>query len=212
VEPEPRPDPDRRMPSGTNWVPQFQEDQKAWVDLFLNQNSEHRLKGYRTARDILLGEIMRFAVLGDAASAADVRGIYELFLRGGMAVDDRREILRHASDFQQGANLPANVYLPFICGDPDIGVCCTAVMSWVSEADLTDDDPMSRVKDVIDLIVTRRAESLGAVFGGLLHLGDPRVCALLQPLRDGLTDFEANEAIRSFTGFVSAAATEFLLD
>jgi hypothetical protein len=71
---------------------------------------------------------------------------------------------------------------------------------------------MSRVKDVIEVIVCQRADNVGAVFGALLHLGDPRVCALLVPLRDGLTDFEANEAVRCFTGAVHAATTEFLLD
>jgi hypothetical protein len=91
-------------------------------------------------------------------------------------------------------------------------VCSTAVLDWVNEAGLTDGDPMSRIQDMIDVIVRRRAENVGAVFGGLLHLGDPRVCALLVPLRDSLTDFEANEVARCFTGLVSAATTEFLLD
>jgi hypothetical protein len=75
VEPEPRPDPDRRMRSETNWVPQFQDGPKAWANVFMADDPAVRLKRYGSGRDILLGEIMRFATLGDAVSAADVSGL-----------------------------------------------------------------------------------------------------------------------------------------
>lgn len=210
--PEPRPDPDRRMHSATSWVPQFHDGPKAWANVFMADDRAVRMKRYRTGPDILLGEIMRFAVRRDAVSAAEVSDVYDVFLRGGMPVEVRREILLHARGFQDEANLPIEVYLPFIDKDPDFGVCAGAVIDWVSSAELTHGDPMSRIKEMIEMIVRHRAENVGAVFGGLLHLGDPRVCALLAPLRDRLTNFETNEAVRCFTGLVSAAAAEFHLD
>ena len=216
VEPGPRPDPDRRTVSddgaATGWVPQYLEDQNAWEKLLLNDDREHRLSGYRYGADMLLGEIVRFAALHDPATAAGVRGLYDRFLKRGMSLDARQEIYRHAAEFRDHKGVSPDVCIPFICEDPDTGICATAVIDWVSAANLTDGDPMSRVKDVIDMIVRGRAQNIGALFGGLLQLGDPRVCALLVPLRDRLTDFEANEAMRSFTGFICAATTEFLLD
>jgi hypothetical protein len=213
---EPPPDPDRRkVPvegAGTGWVPQYLEDQNDWEKLLLNDDRDHRLSGYRYGADMLLGEIMRFAALHDAATAAGVRELYDRFLKRGMSLDTRQEIYRHAAGFRDRKDLSPAVCILFICEDPDSGICSTAVIDWVSAAGLTDGDPMSRVKDVIDMIVRRRAQNVGALFGGLLNLGDPRVCALLVPLRDRLTDFEANEAMRSFTGFIYAATTEFLLD
>jgi hypothetical protein len=45
---------------------------------------------------------------------------------------------------------------------------------------------MGHVKDLIELIVGSIPANRGAVFGGLLRLGDRRVCALLARLPDGL--------------------------
>ena len=112
--PEPRPDPDRRMPSATSWVPQFHDGPKAWANVFMADDRAVRLKRYRSGPDILLGEIMRFAIRRDAVSATEVSDVYDVFLRGGMPVEVRREILRHASGFQIEASLPVEVYLPFI--------------------------------------------------------------------------------------------------
>ena len=136
MEPEPRPEPDRRMHSATSWVPQFQDGPKAWANVFMADDAAVRVKRYRSGPDILLGEIMRFAVLRDPVSAAEASGAYDLFLRGGMPVEVRREILRHASGFQGEANLPIEVYLPFIDKDPDARVCAGAVIDWVSSAEL----------------------------------------------------------------------------
>jgi hypothetical protein len=107
------------------------DNQRAWAKSFLTDDPKERLAA--TAPRPTSCSEKSCAARGDAASAADVRGICGLFLKGGMSVDIRREILRHARAFQQEPNLPVSVYQPFMCDDPDIGVCCTAVIDWVSE-------------------------------------------------------------------------------
>jgi hypothetical protein len=60
------------------------------------------------------------------------------------------------------------------------------VIDFASLGPLTENDPMSRVKDVVRMIESGMLENEGAAFGGLLHIGDRRVCQLLLPLRDSL--------------------------
>ena len=52
----------------------------------------------------------------------------------------------------------------------------------------------------------------GAAFGGLLHLGDPRVCKLLWPIKDILDKDAVNVAVNCSTGFLYSASVEFEID
>lgn len=61
------------------------------------------------------------------------------------------------------------------------------LIDYVSFGPLTDDDPMSRVKYIVALTEGGTLKNEGAAFGGLLNLGDERVCRLLAPLRDSLS-------------------------
>src|SRR5262249_24540330 len=88
--------------------------------------------------------------------------------------------------------------LPFIAEDNSRGVVSTAVIDYVSLAPLTNHDPMSRVKDIIDMIERGVLENEGAAFGALLHIGDERVCQLLIPLRDTLDHDALNEDRQMF--------------
>ena len=52
----------------------------------------------------------------------------------------------------------------------------------------------------------------GAAFGALLHIGDPRVCKLIWPLRDALEADAVGEVIHCQTGFIPACTAEFYID
>jgi hypothetical protein len=91
-------------------------------------------------------------------------------------------------------------------------IVSTAVIDYVSLSPLSDNDPMSRVKDIVGLLKNSMLENEGAAFGTLLHIGDKRVSDLIIPLRDSL-DYEAlNEAVKRSTGFMQSAAVDFYLD
>jgi hypothetical protein len=62
------------------------------------------------------------------------------------------------------------------------------------------------------LIEDGKLKNEGAAFGGLLNLGDERVCRLLTPLRDSLNHDPVNEAVKCSTGFIYAATADFYLD
>jgi hypothetical protein len=197
-------------------VPQFKLDHKAWADFVLRDTAfSDRSNRYRTGADMLLGEIVRFGALGGPVEAIGMLDhLYGRLLSGDtpMRVELRREIYQHVVGFQEHASLNPVASLPFIFCDPDTWICCNATIEYVSTARLIDGDPMTRVKEVIRMIAGGQLANPGAAFGGLLFLGDARVCQLLLPLRDGLMDYEARAAVGCCTGYLHASTIEFLLD
>jgi hypothetical protein len=102
--------------------------------------------------------------------------------------------------------------LPFIVVEPLRDIVATAVIDYVSVGSLKNDDPMTRPKEIVDLIQRDSVENRGAVFGGLLHLGDERVCELIRPVRDLLDAEEVGAAIHCATGFLYSSSVEFEID
>jgi hypothetical protein len=55
-----------------------------------------------------------------------------------------------------------NAFLPFVFEDDARGIVSTAVIDYVSLAPLTNDDPISRVNDIIGMIERRSLRNDGA--------------------------------------------------
>jgi TPR repeat protein len=98
-------------------------------------------------------------------------------------------------------------------GDVDRGIVSTATLDYVSVAKIEEGaDPMLVPRHVVQMIEGKHPVNRGAVFGGLLSTGDPRVCSgLLWDLRHQLSEDEINEACLCHTGFIGSAAVEFYL-
>jgi hypothetical protein len=142
-----------------------------------------------------------------------LRQLYEMTVAAAMPEERRGAIYKHVVGFVEHTTfISANALLPFIVTDTSRGIVATAVIDYVSLASLTDDDPMSRPRDVVGLIENGMLKNSGAAFGGLLHLGDSRVCKLIWHLKDNLQLEEINEAIKCHTGVLSSASIEFGLD
>ena len=130
-----------------------------------------------------------------------------------MAEEQRYAVYRHVAGFVEHTTVVSiNAFLPFIAEDNSKMIVSTAVINYVSLGPFTDGDPMSRVKDIIGMIESNVLENEGAAFGGLLHMGDKRVCDLLIPLRDSLDDDAMNNAVKCSTGFIHSATADFYLD
>ena len=197
----------------TSWVPQYQRDGKAFADLIATADHAKRLARYEALPDMLLGEIMRYGLLGgDRDVIFGLITLYGKFLSSEPNVAICRDVYRHVAALAEDRVIAAAALLPFVFSDPDRGVCATAVIDYVSMGDPIDGDPMSRVKDIVAMIAHHDPENRGAAFGGLLYVGDQRVCDLLLPLRDGLTFDEVREAMWCCTSFPHASSIEFLLD
>ena len=200
-------------PPGAAWEPQFRTQGEEWFRLILEASTEERARSARTGPDLLFGELLRYGLLNDGSMIPDLQQLYRGMLKHGIPLEVRRQIAHHVNGFFETATGPsANVFLPLIVCEPDRGICSTAVLSFVTRAQASDTDPLSEARNVISMVQNRVPENVGAVFGGLMYLGDPRICRLLWPLRHQLTDEEVNEASLCFTGYLSSSTTDFQLE
>jgi hypothetical protein len=96
VEQEPGTDPasaSDRQAGETSWAPQYQQDGKACADLIGTADHSQRLAGYEAFPDVLLGEIMRYGLLGgDRDVIVGLISLYGKFLSLGPNVALRRDI------------------------------------------------------------------------------------------------------------------------
>ena len=164
-------------------------------------------------KDIMICEIIRYGVFNDSKMIGPLQAVYNDVFLSQFNEDERWEIFRYVTDMIQAVDfVSVNAYLPFIAEEPAKRIVSTAVIDYVSLGPLTDNDPMSRVKDITGMIENGYPKNPGAAFGGLLFLGDTRVCKLLWPLKEQLDKDEANIAIKCSTGFLYAATIEFFID
>ena len=108
--------------------------------------------------------------------------------------------------------LSSNVLLPFIGCDADRAIASTAALSFAMTHRKTADEAMVGVVLLAKGIAGGTISNPGAVFGGLLNLGDYRVNKVLWPLRDLIKGADLDEAVRIRTGRLSSAVVDFLLD
>jgi hypothetical protein len=197
----------------TAWEPLFWTEPERFVKTLFNQDDEARFREYKDVRDVLFGEVMRYGcVYGRDEWISPLRSLYDDLVGLGMPAELRSEVLEHVSSaVKHTKTYTVNAFLPFIWQDPNLGVVASAAIDFASLAPLLDDDPMTAPKELIRVIESGEPRNAGAIFGGLLGLGDPRVCKLLWSLKEQLLPEEANEAVRFATGFVSAATIDFVL-
>jgi hypothetical protein len=194
------------------WEPLFTTKPERFTEILLNQDDAARAREYERVQDLLFGEIVRFGFLNHPEQWPSLAALYRYLLDHELPLETRWEVYRHVVGMVTNSKVvSAGALTPFFLLDPDRGVASTAALDYTSLAPLRDDDPMSRPKELLQLIDDGEVRNPGAVFGALLVLGDPRVCKLLLPYRDRLSQDEAKEAAQCTTGFVHAATIEFVL-
>jgi len=201
-----------------NWNPLIRRDFEGFRKLALETDDPNvREKALLKAGgliDALMGELVRIGYFTDPESVNYAIDKYKSSLDDGLELELRKKLFKEVSTFTQYfEDCTAVTYLPFVLGDTDPGIVSTATLDYVSVAKIEEGaDPMLVPRHVVGIIEEGHPANRGAVFGGLLNTGDPRVCSLLLwDLRHLLSEDEINEACLCHTGFVSQAAVEFYL-
>jgi hypothetical protein len=190
----------------------FQTDPDRFWKTITNDDAEQRFAACATPEDLLLCEVIRYGTFNKQEMIGPLAALYRTQTTK-ISEKARYSVYRHVVGFVENTSIVSvNAFLPFIAEDSSLTIVSTAVIDYVSLGPLTDDDPMSRVKDIIGMIESGMLENEGAAFGGLLHIGDKRVCDLLIPLRDSLDHDAMNVAVKCSTGFIHSATTDFYLD
>jgi hypothetical protein len=190
----------------------FLNDPRGFMEVVMNHDPEARLNSLKWFVDIAICEIIRYGIFNDERMIQPLAQVYREMIAKAPE-ETRLEIFNHVKGMVENTDFVSpNAFLPFIAEDSGRGIVSTAVIDYVSLAALTNGDPMSRVKDIVDMIESRRLQNEGGAFGALLHLGDDRVCKLLVPLRDALNENAVREATNCGTGLMYGSTVDFYLD
>jgi hypothetical protein len=192
----------------------FETDPKKFMELLMMDDAKKRFDALKANfDDIILCEILRYGIFNDAKMIGPLAQLYEKTVVPNYAEEKRWELYRQIIGMVENVDsVSVNALLPFIAEEPSQRIVSTAVIDYVSLGPLTDNDPMSRPKDIIGMIKSGQMKNRGAAFGGLLHLGDLRVCKLLWPIRDILDKDDVNIAVNCSTGILYSASVEFEID
>lgn len=190
----------------------LQSDPKRFMEIVQNHSAEERVASLHTLDDMVACETLRHGIYNDTSKLPDLAAFYrEIFLQA--PTERRREIYGHvAMIVEKIGGWTAGAFFPFMILDPDTSIVSTATVDYASLGSLIDNDPMSRPRDALVMVEKRIPENSAAIFGGLLALGDPRVCELLAPVRSTLDADEISVVSKCLSGFTAKAAIEFYLD
>lgn len=187
-------------------------DPKRFMEVVQNHNTEERISALNTLDDMVVCETIRHGIYNDTSKLQELAEFYrQIFLQAPVA--RRKEIYGHVAMIVGSiGGWTAGAFSPFMILDPDIGIVSTATVDYASLGTLLDDDPMSRPRDALAMVEKGLSENPAAIVGGLLALGDPRVCKLVETFRSNLDSDEIAIVTKCFSGFTSKSAIEFYLD
>ena len=192
----------------------FETDPERFMEVVGIDEPEARMEAFRgNFDDVIICEIVRYGVFNRPEMIGPLAELYSKGVLENYAEQRRWEIYRLIANLVGGVDFVSiNAFLPFIAEETSPRIVASAVIDFVCLGPLTDNDEMSRVKDIIAMIEGDHVKNNGAAFGGLLHLGDRRISKLLWPVKDLLEKDEVQTALQCFTPYLHAAAIEFKLD
>jgi hypothetical protein len=192
--------------------PLFETDPDLFQKILLTDNADKRFASLPTPDDLLLCEVIRYGIYNKQEMIGPLANLYRQLMTK-IPEEDRHSTYEHVVGFIENTSvISINALLPFLAEENATSIVSRGVVDYVSLGPLSNNDPMSRVKDIIGMIKSGMLKNEGAAFGALLHIGDKRVCGLLVPLRDSLGRDAMNTAVKCSTGFIHSATVDFYLD
>lgn len=179
---------------------------------YIARTDDNRFDGLQTLDDWVVSEFLRYGLIKDDSLLSHIGEFYdEIFLEA--ATEKRREIFMYVRDIvKQSKGKAAGAFLPFVICDPDIRIVASATIAYVTFAELINNDPMTRPRDMLGMVEQRLPRNPCACYGALLYLGDPRVCELIRPMRDSFSLEEVHTITNCSSGFLYKCVVEFHLD
>lgn len=191
----------------------FQTDLKRFYKAVFSDDVRERAELVGgTRHDSALCEILRWGIFTKPEMVVPLQEFYQRVV-AKIPEEHCIAVLDQVRGFVERIDIvTTSAFLPFIVEDARQTIASTAVADYVSLSATLNNDPLSRVKVIVGLIENDELENPGAAFGALLHMGDDRVCRLIQPLRHTLSWADLTAALNCATGFIHAATFEFYLD
>jgi hypothetical protein len=141
---------------------------------------------------------------------APLMSLYRVFSRK-IDAKEKLELYRAIQDKLLEREISVNALLPFMLEECNFTIASSAALDYAVCRPLTDDDPMSGPRDIIDMINKDASECRVGLLAGLLLLGDSRVNELLWGVRSVLRDDEIRLLAQCRSGFLYQSTIEFYL-
>ena len=135
-----------------------------------------------------------------------------LYAMEHIPVETRSELQGAIRQRMEANDISANALLPFIFLEMDKAVVSTAALDFAMVPAPPEDDAIGWPKRLISDLEAGMGSNKGALFGGLVTLGDRRVNELLSDVKWLISDSEIGTAIKCFSGMPTVAAFEFWLE
>jgi hypothetical protein len=187
-------------------------DPRAFVAVVMNEDPFARANAFELTDDFIVCEILRHGIFDTTTTLLSAKRAYEETFLDAPS-EWRMEIYSHFINIiEQMGGERAGALTLFMLLDPDSTIVSRATIDYVSFATLVDADPMSRPRDVVTMVEKGFATNPAAVFGGLLCLGDPRVCRMIRPLMDRFDPAQARVILHCSSGLLYKCVVDFYLD
>jgi hypothetical protein len=187
-------------------------DPAAFMEAIEGNDVAKRHENLRTLDDVIACEVLRYGIYNDPTDPPRLAKLYnEIFMQA--SVDRRKEIYDHVKWIvpQLGGHT-VGAFTPFMFVDTDIGIVSTATIDFASLGTPLDKDPIQRAVEVMGCVRKGIPNNRAAVLGGLIALGDPRVCELVEPALRDLTRREVGTVAKCHSGFTAKCVVHLYLD
>ena len=151
--------------------------------------------------DLLRSSIILYGLEIEMDDIPHISRLYKSALQRGMDVDTRRMIEVDVFHVLEERRIPPVVFLPFLVHDPDASVASMAAIDFVSESPYVDGE-LYAVRELRTLFKSESLANRGAVFGGIVAIGDAELEPFLEEVRGLLSPDEIVQATRPHSHFL----------
>ena len=147
---------------------------------------------------------------GDTAYIGSLSGMYRRLLDLGADEDTRLMIHKEMFDLVESDKVHPIVFLPFLVEDPSRHIASTAAIDFVSMSGYVNGE-IYAFTELPHLFQNKSLANRGAVFGGLVAMGDSRTIEFANSVRNQLDSEEVRVAAEVHTPFPQHRAIQFWL-
>jgi hypothetical protein len=166
--------------------------------------------GSQEACELLYAGILAYGVTNDESRVAPL-GIYYRAVKEATDGATRLALYHAVRDEAARGYISANAVMPFFFAEDYRPLVAEATIDYCMILEPPAGDPLHWPRHVVERILPLYPANRGAIFGGLVCLGDARVHELLDQVKWQLAIPEVNEATRAATDFAHRATVEFWL-
>lgn len=164
-----------------------------------------------TLAERMIKTLKEHAESNDDSSLHEVSTLYNMFLEKCYAVE-REKVFDSILEEVRAGRVKATALLPFIEFEAHRRIASAATREYVINHPSDPDDHFEAVRHVTSLINTDRTSNRGAVFAGLVLLGDRRINGVANSTRSLLTLQDIQHFSRTHLNYLTATTIEFYLE